>query len=336
MVAGTAFPFVTPEPGDQAKGLFVEGLTDHDVARLDFYEGFAEFALRDVAITLADGRRETVPVYFPSPEGLPRGARFDIAEWEAQWGETARIAAREYMDFFGRPEADRADPLYDFFLARADATQRGRASPPPTARRHMAPGDVTVQRGDDGYRGFFRLDPLSVAHRRFDGSMSATFQREIFVAYDAALVLPYDPATDRVLMIEQVRFGPMGRGDPHVSLLEPIAGLVDAGETPEDTARREAREEAGLTLTALHPIMQGYPSPGYSSEYFHCYVAVGALPDSDGHVSGLATENEDIRTHVMSFDRAMALVECGEINALPLTAMLLWLARHREGLRASA
>ena len=92
-------------------------------------------------------------------------------------------------------------------------------------------------------------------------------------------------------------------------------------------------EEAGLELGDLRLMTRVYPSPGYSTEFFHCYLGLCDLSAEEGRLAGLAHENEDIRSHVISFDRAMTLVESGEANAGPLAMMLLWLARHREELR---
>jgi nudix-type nucleoside diphosphatase (YffH/AdpP family) len=119
-------------------------------------------------------------------------------------------------------------------------------------------------------------------------------------------------------------------------VFEPIAGLVDAGEDPEDAARREAEEEAGLKLGLLEPMVRVYASPGYSTEFFHCYLGLADLSEFSASSGGLASEHEDIRSHVMSFDAAMALVQSGEINAGPLIMMLYWLLAERGRLRASA
>ena len=83
----------------------------------------------------------------------------------------------------------------------------------------------------------------------FGGGQSAPLLREVFVATDAALVLPYDPLRDRVLLVEQFRMGPYGRGDPRPFLLEPVAGRIDAGETPEEAARREGLRHKLLAST---------------------------------------------------------------------------------------
>jgi nudix-type nucleoside diphosphatase (YffH/AdpP family) len=108
-----------------------------------------------------------------------------------------------------------------------------------------------------------------------------------------------------------------------------VAGIVDAGETPEEAARRETAEEAGLTVATLHRMFAFYPSPGSSTDYFHCYAAIADLPDDHATQGGLASEAEDIRIHIMPRDTAIGLIETGEITAGPLIAMLYWLDRHR-------
>jgi len=79
-----------------------------------------------------------------------------------------------------------------------------------------------------------------------------------------------------------------------------------------------------------------YPSPGSTTDYFNCYLALGVLPEPTQYTGGLAEECEDLRLHVLSYYDAMALVDTGEVNVGPLIAMLFWLSRHRDGLRAAA
>ena len=102
-------------------------------------------------------------------------------------------------------------------IARRDAGQT-------TRRYRRADGDVTVHKREEGYRGFFELAEFQFDHKRFDGTRSRGVTREAFLAFDAALVLPYDPATDHILLIEQLRFGPLWRDDPQPWVFEPIAG----------------------------------------------------------------------------------------------------------------
>ncbi|MGR3378644.1 NUDIX domain-containing protein [Salipiger abyssi] len=322
-------------PGAAAEGLLLRGVSDEDLARLAYYEGEGAETLCEMPVTLADG--SAVPALLRAPAGVPEGERlFDLADWAAEWGRLACGTAREIMAQYGQTSPEVMDGLRPFLAARAWARELARQGAPHELRSDRGLDTVEIVRDRPGFEGFFRMRAYDLRYRRFDGSMSDTFGREGFVTYDAALVLPYDPVTDRVLLIEQLRYGPVLRGDPNPSVLEPPAGLVDAGESPEVCALREAEEEAGVQLRELRPMMRVYASPGYTTEFFHCFLGLCELSEADNGLGGLDEENEDIRSHVIPFERAMELVDSGEVNAGPLVMMLYWLARHREELRRSA
>ncbi|NBO20824.1 MAG: NUDIX domain-containing protein [Rhodobacteraceae bacterium] len=218
------------------------------------------------------------------------------------------------------------------------AAGRVRAGAPvPTTTRHTAqPGDVDVARRIQPYAQFFAVEEFTLTHRRFDGARSEPMLRAVFISGDAVTVLPYDPLRDRVLLIEQFRTAPLARGDAQPWMLEAIAGRIDPGETPADAARREAAEEAGLTLGALLPVAEYYASPGAMNEFLYSYVALCDLPDDAAGVFGKEDEAEDIRGHLLPLDRALDLVRSGEIRTSPLILTLFWLERERMGLIAAA
>ena len=58
-------------------------------------------------------------------------------------------------------------------------------------------------------------------------------------------------------------------------LLEIPAGRLEANETPEEAARRELKEETGLTADTLTPLGRQYATPGYCGEVLHVYLARG-------------------------------------------------------------
>lgn len=272
-------------------------------------------------------------MFFPEAGLWSAGAHWDLQTWVQKWGAISVNAAREVMEHFGTRSVEEIAHLLPFLRARAWAKELAKEAAPSDLRRKTHSDEVTLTPRLEGYAGFFRLDTFDITYPRFDGTQSETLERGAFIAYDAALVLPYDPQRDLVMLIEQMRYGPLLRGDPMPWVLEPIAGLVDAGEAPLETARREAIEEAGLDLQDIRPMLKFYPSPGYSTEFFHCFLGLCALDVTQEGLHGLASENEDIRTHVMPFDRAMELLDSGEVNQSSLGIMLLWLARKRESLR---
>lgn len=331
-VAGESFPMIHESKGGAAHGLLLRDPGADDLARLDHYEGGYGYALKTLQVR-SDAGAGPAQVYLPDAARWTPGAAWDQAAWVEEQGALALEAATEVMERFGTTSAQEMGRLFPWIRARAWARLLARDTAPCELRQTPRKGAFRIEKLHKGFDGFFRMRVFDLSFLRFDGKRTEPFTREAFVAFDAALVLPYDPVSDKVLLIEQMRFGPIWRGDAAAWVLEPIAGLVDAGEGPADCARREAREEAGIELGELQEMTKVYATPGYSTEFFHCYLGLCQLQGNEGGVAGLAHEHEDIRSHVLSFDRAMALVDSGEINAAPLAMMLLWLARHREELR---
>ncbi|QMV64135.1 NUDIX domain-containing protein [Pseudomonas berkeleyensis] len=181
------------------------------------------------------------------------------------------------------------------------------------------------------FRGFYRLERIKLRHRQYAGGMGPQLTRELFVRHDAVCVLPYDPQRDEVVLIEQFRVGAMEKvANPW--LLELVAGLIDKDEEPEEVARREAIEEADLTLTSLWPITQYFPSPGGSNERVHLFVG-RCSSEGAGGVHGLAEEGEDIRVQVMALEDALSAVRDGRIDNAASIIALQWLALNREEVR---
>src|SRR5689334_15670486 len=132
--------------------------------------------------------------------------------------------------------------------------------------------DVEILEKSERYRGYFRIDRYCLRHRLFAGGWSGQIEREVFERGHAVGVLPYDPAADAVVLIEQFRIGALVAGmEPW--LIEVVAGIIEEGEAPEDVARRETLEEAGLEIRALMPMCRYIVSPGGSSESVRLYCA---------------------------------------------------------------
>lgn len=184
---------------------------------------------------------------------------------------------------------------------------------------------------ETAYQGFFRLERCRLRHELFGGGHSRPLTRELFQRGHAVGVLPYDPRRDEVVLIEQFRVGALEfPGGPW--LLETVAGMIEPGETPEDVARREAREETGCELRELARIAHYLSSPGGSSEEVTVYCGHTDTAGLGG-VHGNPEEGEDIRVLVIKLDQALQLLERGRIAAaLPIIA-LQWLAAHRDALR---
>lgn len=317
--------------GGKVEGAVLDLPSPEAAARLAFYAKALGLGTRSVTMTSASGTAQAVT--YALGAGPRAGAAWDAGLWLADHAALAIEIAGEVMARFGQTPPARLRARLGPVMVRAASRLRAKGDHPPHSVRR-APADVTVQALRQPYANFFAVEEVDLSFRRFDGAMSPVINRAAFVSADAVTVLPYDPARDRVLLIEQMRAGPFVRGDRNPWQLEAIAGRIDAGETPEDCARRESVEEAGLTLGALLPVANYYPSPGAKTEFIYSYVALANLPDGVAGVFGVEGEAEDIRGHLLSFDQAMALIPTGEIQNAPLLLTLLWLQRERPRLRA--
>ena len=326
---------LAPQPGQRVKGkLWVQ--TDREKttearARLVFYARSIGLSSRRMMVDTEQGR--VVATVFHDPGEPDRGTPWDAANWQAEQAPSTVILAKEVMAGYGQTSAAKQRARLGPIMVRAASRLRAQTdTAPATVRRSGA--EVVVRARRQPYVHFFSVEEYDLSFDRFDGTASPTVNRAAFVSGDAVTVLPYDPVRDRVLLVEQFRTGPFARGDGNPWQLEAIAGRIDPGESPEACARREAVEEAGLTLGALLPVAQYYPSPGAKTEYIWSYVALTDLPDTAAGVFGIASEAEDIRGHLLPFEQTMALVASGEVQNGPLLLCLLWLQRERSGLRA--
>ncbi len=183
------------------------------------------------------------------------------------------------------------------------------------------------------HRGFFRLDRYRLRHRLYDGGWSATMEREIFERGATVGVLLYDPDRDVVVLIEQFRLPAHLAGFPAWET-EIVAGIFDHdGEGPEDLARREAKEEAGMEIIGdLVPIHRFMPSPGACTEHVDLFCAQVDASDAGG-IHGLAQEHEDIKVLVLSYRAAMQRLRTDKISNGITAIALYWLAAHRPALR---
>ncbi len=181
------------------------------------------------------------------------------------------------------------------------------------------------------YHGYFRIDRFRLRHRLQSGAWSRPLIRECFERGHAAAVLPYDPVSDNVVLIEQFRIGALSAGlAPWV--LEVVAGVMEEGETPEEVARREAEEETGFPVGELVKICDYLSSPGGASELVRLFCGRCNSADAAG-VHGMAEEDEDILVLPMPFADALDLLERGGVNNAVTIIALQWLALHRDGLR---
>jgi ADP-ribose pyrophosphatase len=194
----------------------------------------------------------------------------------------------------------------------------------------MSDPPVEVLERSVAFQGFFRIVRYRLRHRLFAGGMGPVLERELFERGHAAVVLPYDPERGEIVLVEQFRMGAIEHGGD-AWLLEPVAGIIEAGESAPEVARREALEEAGLELFDLVPIGSYYPSPGGSSELCEAFIARIDSRNAGG-LFGLADHGEDVKAHVLPLATALAWLEEGRFRVASTLITLQWLALHQAEL----
>ena len=179
------------------------------------------------------------------------------------------------------------------------------------------------------YQGFYKMDQLTLRHQRFDGG-EQRIKRELMKRHDAVCVLLVDFTNEKLVLVEQFRVGALQESNPW--LIELVAGLIDKNEQPEDVARREALEEAGVTIGRMEFIRRYLPSPGGTDECIHLYV--GEVDSNTAHgLHGLEEEGEDIRVLTPTLAEAYAWLESGQINNAASIIALQWLQLHASKLK---
>ena len=156
---------------------------------------------------------------------------------------------------------------------------------PPEAqgqKRVASPVAPRIVETNRAYSGWNKLDVITVEAADSDGTLRR-HKREVVDHGQAAVVLVIDRQRSTAILARQWRAGLLGEGvDPY--LLEACAGILDAVETPEAAARREAVEELGVTVGSLRSLGTVVPSAGTLTERMHLFVA--ELPGSHKRENG--------------------------------------------------
>ena len=136
----------------------------------------------------------------------------------------------------------------------------------------------------------------------------------------AVVLVPVD-ALGNIWLIRQYRHSVGGE------ILELPAGVTEANEPVEDSARRELREEIGMQANVIRLIGEFFIAPGYTTEYLYIYLATELTP---APLPG--DEDEFIEVVPTPISEAFAMVQNGQIrDAKTLAALLLatpYLEKH--------
>ena len=196
----------------------------------------------------------------------------------------------------------------------------------------MSHNKVQVSNAITVHQGYLRIDKYNLKHTIFSNEWTGMLSREVLEKGLAVAILPYDPKTNHVVLIEQFRIGGFTANKTSPWQIECVAGVVEKDQTVVDTVQREVMEETGLEILDLKPIYRYLSSPGFTSETIEMFCGKVDSARVSG-IHGLASEGEFIRAFSMPFEAAFSLLNSNQIeNGMTIIA-LQWLKLNLKQIR---
>ena len=161
------------------------------------------------------------------------------------------------------------------------------------------------------FRG--RVVELKVERVVEPGGVETT--REVVCHPGSVVIVPHLP-DGRLILVRQYRHA------VKESLWELVAGGMERGETPRQSARRELLEETGYHARLLKPLLEFYPSPGILSEKMHLVEAWDLTPSK-----GQPDADERIEVGFFTVSKVMEMIQSNEIRDGKTLVGILLLAR---------
>ena len=140
-----------------------------------------------------------------------------------------------------------------------------------------------------------------------------TLNREAYDRGNGAVILLYNKESKTVILTRQFRLPTYINGNENGMLIEACAGLLDK-DNAEDCIKRETEEETGYKISEVKKIFEAYMSPGSVTEILYFFIAEYSKDMKVNEGGGLEHEQENIEVLEMKFDKAMKMIESGEIK----------------------
>ncbi|GAB5399758.1 MAG: GDP-mannose pyrophosphatase NudK [Aureisphaera sp.] len=174
---------------------------------------------------------------------------------------------------------------------------------------------------------WYTLRKFTYDYEKENGSLE-THAREAYDRGNGAVILLYNKEKGTVVLTRQFRLPTYVNGNKTGMMIEACAGLLDA-DNPEDCIKKETQEETGYQITEVRKVFEAYMSPGSVTEILYFFIAeyTDEMKTSEG--GGLVEEEENIEVLELNFDKAISMVETGEIKDAKTIMLLQYAQLHR-------
>ena len=158
---------------------------------------------------------------------------------------------------------------------------------------------------------WYILKKITYEFFKKDGSRHVQ-EREAYDRGNGATILLYNTKNHSIILTKQFRLPTYINGNESGMLIEACAGLLDK-DNPEECIRRETEEETGYQIKAIEKAFQAYMSPGSVTEILHFFIAEYDAEMKVNEGGGLESEQENIEVLEIDFQKAIEMIEKGEI-----------------------
>ncbi len=172
---------------------------------------------------------------------------------------------------------------------------------------------------------WYILRKITFDYRHANGEVK-THDREAYDRGNGATILLFNKESQTVILTRQFRLPTFINGNESGMLIEACAGLLDK-DNAEDCIRRETEEETGYKVKDVRKIFEAYMSPGSVTEILYFFIAE-YTKEMKASKGGGVDDGEDIEVLEFKFDRALKMMETGEIKDGKTIMLLQYLQIH--------
>jgi len=173
---------------------------------------------------------------------------------------------------------------------------------------------------------WYVLRKITYEYIRKDGTVQVQ-TREAYDRGNGATILLYNKTHKTVILTRQFRLPTFINGNKSGMLIEACAGLLDK-DNPEDCIRRETEEETGYQVRDVRKIFEAYMSPGSVTEYLYFFIAEYSENMKINEGGGVEHEEENIEVLELGIEKAMQMVDGGEIKDGKTIMLIQYIRLH--------
>lgn len=185
---------------------------------------------------------------------------------------------------------------------------------------------------ENRFLNMYHMEALNNEGKPFDYFFASRKQKEELACVTGAQipdgVLIYavcEEKPDHIIMIKQYRY-PLGR-----KIMELPAGLIDSGETPEEAAVRELKEETGMELLVYSGGSPLLRKPFFSAQGLTDECCSTVFGYARGSFDASCQENtEDIQARIVSKEEVKALLGTEQFSMRSAYLLMNFLKAEKE------